>query len=175
MKSAVSPKHGSWVVRPHGPLVAVDDGIFTVEGTVHVPIGEFPRRMSVVRLTGRRLIIYSAICLDAPRLRELEAIGQPAFLVVPNEMHRLDALAFKQRYPDIVVVAPSGAQEKIQDKVPVDTTRPKLDDPDVTLYPVLGTREHEIAIEVKRASGSTLIVTTSSRTSATRMASRAGC
>jgi hypothetical protein len=151
-------KHDDWNVRPHGPLVEADDGIFTVTGTVHMPVGELPRRMSIVRLANRRLLIFSAVCLDEPGMKKLEALGAPTFLVVPNDHHRLDAMAWKRRYPSIIVVAPAAAREKIEDKVPVDTTRPQLDDPDVTLTPVNGTKEQEVAVEVKRASGTTLIV-----------------
>lgn len=147
-----------WTVRPHGPLSEVDDGIAIVDGTLGSPIGTMPRRMSVVTLEGGRLLIYSAICLDEAGMRALEARGTPAFLVVPNEHHRMDALAWKRRYPSLVVVAPAGAREKVEDKVPVDTSHPALADPAVTLTPVYGTREHEVAVEVKRTAGTTLIV-----------------
>lgn len=53
-----------WTVLPHGKLVRIDDNILSVSGLIHMPVGEFPRRMTVVRLADERLIIYSAIALD---------------------------------------------------------------------------------------------------------------
>jgi hypothetical protein len=62
--------------------------------------------MTVVRMKDPRLVIFSAISLDKAGIRALEDYGPPAFLVVPNDHHRLDARAWKDRYPDIQVVAP---------------------------------------------------------------------
>ncbi len=39
-----------WKVRPHGNLSKIDDGILTVTGPIRMPLGSFPRRMTVVRL-----------------------------------------------------------------------------------------------------------------------------
>ena len=147
-----------WKVQPHGEIEQIDAGLWTVSGTIHVPIGMFPRRMTAVRLEGHRLLIYSAIALDDATLETLEHLGTPAFLVVPNDHHREDALAWKQRFPAIQVVAPGGCVEKVSSKVPVDSTAPDLGDPAVQLLPVPGTREHELALLVHRATGSTLIV-----------------
>jgi hypothetical protein len=147
-----------WIVRPHGNLEQLDEGLWTVSGSIHVPVGEFPRRMSVVRLAVGRLLIYSAIAVDEATLQGLEALGTPAFLVVPNEHHREDALAWKQRYPGMQVVAPPGSREKIESRVPVDTTAPDLGDAAVSLMVVPGTRAHELALLVRRTGGSTLVV-----------------
>ena len=37
-----------WKVRPHGKLSRVDEGILTVTGPIRMPLGSFPRRMTVV-------------------------------------------------------------------------------------------------------------------------------
>ena len=58
-----------WQVLPHGSLVEMDDGILTVAGDIPMPLGHFPRRMTVVRLSGNRTAIFSAI--DALMLRPL--------------------------------------------------------------------------------------------------------
>ncbi len=46
-----------WTVLPHGKLSRLDDNMLTVTGDLHMPIGDFPRRMTVVRLSDARLII----------------------------------------------------------------------------------------------------------------------
>jgi len=92
-----------WKVLPHGQLTAVDDKVWTVTGTIHMPVGDFERRMSVVRLRDGRLVIWSAIALDEPEMARLEAFGRPAWLVVPGDDHRMDARIWLQRYPHLDV------------------------------------------------------------------------
>jgi len=53
------------------------------------------------------------MALDANEMARLEAFGAPAFLIVPNDHHRLDAKAWKDRYPQVQVVAPEGARARI--------------------------------------------------------------
>ena len=123
-----------------------------------MPLMNFPRRMTVVRLRDGRLVIWSAIALDETEMATLEAAGRPAFLVVPNDEHRLDAKAWKERYPQLAVVAPEGARDKVAEAVPVDTTAPDFDDPDVRFLVVPGTRGHEAALVVRRPDGTTLVL-----------------
>src|SRR5476651_662911 len=94
-----------WTVLPHGKLSQVDDDILTVVGKIHMPLMDLPRRMTVVRLADSRLVIYSAIALDDDEMTALEAFGQPAYLIVPSDKHRLDAKIWKDRYPALKVVA----------------------------------------------------------------------
>ena len=95
-----------WKVLPHGKLTEVDENVLTVTGELHMPLTDLPRRMTVARLHDSRLVIFSAIALDEVEMLALEEYGQPAFLVVPNHHHRLDARVWKERYPSIQVVSP---------------------------------------------------------------------
>jgi hypothetical protein len=122
----MSSPHKEWTVLPHGPLEEIDDGILTVTGEIGMPLAKLERRMTVVRLNGRRLVIYSAIALDPAGMARLESFGQPAFLIVPSDLHRLDARIYKDRYPAMKVVAPQGARKKVEEVVPVDTGRSGL-------------------------------------------------
>ncbi len=147
-----------WNVLPHGKLTPMDDGMLTVEGRIKMPLMDLPRRMTVVRLHDSRLVVWSAIALDDAAMATFEAFGRPAFLVVPNDHHRLDAKAWKNRYPELKVIAPEGAREKIADVVAVDTTSPDFGDPGVTFVTVPGTRAHEAALVVRRERGTTLVL-----------------
>ena len=147
-----------WKVLPHGPLSELDSGILGVVGDLPMPLTHLPRRMTVVRLRGGGLLIWSAVSLDAAGMVRLEAYGRPEFLVVPSDHHRHDAAAWKARYPELKVVAPAGAREKIAETVAVDTTTPDFGDPDVRFAPVPGTRDSEAALTVHRPSGTTLVV-----------------
>jgi hypothetical protein len=123
-----------------------------------MPLTTLERRMTVVRLDDGRLVIYSAIALDEEQMRELEAFGAPAFLVVPNHLHRLDAGAWKQRYPGLCVVAPSGSRASIEEVVAVDTTSPDFGQRSLRLVEVDGTGAREAALEVHEQGLITLLL-----------------
>jgi len=147
-----------WEVMPHTPLVEIDDGILTVAGEIRMPLGNFPRRMTVVGLSRNRSVIFSAIAVDEAAMRKVEAVGKPAFLIVPNGHHRLDAAAWKKRYPKIKVLCPPGAKDKVGEAVPVDSTDDILGEKDVDFVIVAGTGGAEAALVVRRERGTTLVV-----------------
>jgi hypothetical protein len=147
----------AWQVMPHGSLQEIDDGILSVCGEIRMPLGNFPRRMTVIRLAGNRAAIYSTIALDEPQMLRIEAMGQPTILIVPGDGHRLDSKIWKQRYPGITVVAPPGARKAVEEAVPVDATSDILDDPATIFHIVAGMKGHEAALTVRRPSGTTLI------------------
>jgi hypothetical protein len=91
-------------------------------------------------------------------MRALEDFGTPAYLIVPSDIHRMDASAWKQRYPAMCVVAPSGARAKVEEIVPVDATEVDFGDPAVRFLTVPGTGNREAALVVETKSGTTLIV-----------------
>ena len=147
-----------WTVLPHGKLSRLDDNLLSVTGDLQMPVGKFPRRMTVVRLHDGRLVVYSAIALDEAEMRALEAFGEPSFLVVPNDIHRMDAKIWKDRYPQMRVVAPAGVKKQVEELVPVEDTAPNLGDPQVQFVTVPGTQEREAALVVRTWSGTTLVV-----------------
>jgi hypothetical protein len=147
-----------WTVLPHGKFSQIDDGMLTVTGQIRMPLGSFPRRMTVVRLRDSRLVVWSAIALDAEEMATFDAFGRPAFLIVPNDHHRLDAKVWKDRYPQVKVVAPKGSRAKVEKVVTVDTTAPNFGDPEVRFVTVAGTREREAALVVRTRNGTTLVL-----------------
>lgn len=147
-----------WEVMDHGELTEIDDGILTVPGTIKMPLGTFPRRMTVLQLFGGRTVIWSAIALDEPEMARIEAMGRPAFLVVPSDHHRLDAKIWKDRYPALQVVTPPGARESVGEAVSVDFTSDPFGDPDLRFVTVPGMEQAESALIVRRAGGTTLVL-----------------
>jgi hypothetical protein len=154
----MSKPFDEWTVQPHGKLTQVADTIWSVVGAIRMPLLSFPRRMTVVQLRDRRLVIYSAIALDDEQMVVLRSLGDPTYLIVPNDHHRLDARAWKRRFPSIVVAAPAGAREKVEDTVHVDTVAPDFADPSVQFATVLGTGDKEAALIVHNAAGTTLVL-----------------
>ena len=148
-----------WTVLPHGRLQRVDEGVLSVTGLLRMPpMGEVPRRMTVVRLHDGRLVIYSAIALAEDEMTALENYGVPAFLIVPGNIHRMDARVWKQRYPSLMVVAPAGARKKVEEVVHVDATDVEFDDASVRFLAVPGTEGLEGALVIERESGTTLVL-----------------
>jgi len=74
--------HQQWKVLPHGRLHEIDPNILTVTGTISMPLLKLPRRMTVARLTGKRLVIFSAIALAASATAAQAQVGKG--LVDPN-------------------------------------------------------------------------------------------
>jgi hypothetical protein len=149
----------TWTVLPHGRLTEIDDNLRTVTGLLHMPpMGQVERRMTVVRLRDGRLVVYSAIALDEPQMKELEAFGTPAYLIVPNDIHRMDAKIWKARYPALKVIAPAGARARVGEIVDVDTDEVDFGEPGVRFITVPGTGEGEGALVVETASGTNLVL-----------------
>jgi hypothetical protein len=148
----------TWTVLPHGKLSVVDDNLLTVTGQLHMPFGDFPRRMTVARLQDGRLVIFSAIALDESEMHALEAFGKPTFMIVPNDIHRMDAKIWKDRYRELCVIAPEGARAKVEEVVNVDATDIDFHDPRVHYLTVPGMAGHEAALLVETSSGTTLVV-----------------
>lgn len=147
-----------WTVLPHGKLTRLDDNLLSVTGDLHMPIGDFPRRMTVVRLHDGRLVVFSAIALEEAEMQALESFGDPAFLIVPNDIHRMDAKIWKDRYPAMRVVSPAGVKKQVDEIVAVDDIAPNFGDPQVQFVTVPGTQEREAALVVRTWSGTTLVV-----------------
>ncbi len=148
-----------WTVLPHGRLTRLDDDLLSVEGTLRMPpMGDVSRRMTVVRLIDGRLVVYSAIALDEAEMIALETFGTPAYLIVPSDIHRMDAKTWRDRFPGMTVVTPAGARAKVEEVVPVDATDVDFGDPAVQFVVVQGTGEREAALVVATANGTTLVL-----------------
>lgn len=147
----------AWTVGPHGPVEQIDEGLLSVAGEIVMPLGRFPRRMSVVALAAGGAAVWSAVALKEEDMARIEALGPLRFLIVPNAGHRTDAHIFKARYPGIKVIAPKGSAQAVAEAVAVDATEDILDDPDVRFVTVAGTAEAEGALIVRRDGGTTLI------------------
>jgi hypothetical protein len=154
--SAVTTAPGTWNVLEHGPIEKLEPNLWRVEGDL--PSMSMRRVMTLVRMRDGRLVIHSAIALEDELMREIEAFGTPTFLVVPSGYHRMDAPAFKARYPDLRVVCPAAAREPVEKAVPVDLTYDGFpEDPDVVLRHVSGVGEREGVMLVRHEGGCTLV------------------
>jgi hypothetical protein len=139
-----------WIVQPHRGLICLTDGIYTVEGSIVMPLGRFPRRMTVLRLRDGGSAIWSPIPLREQQMSRLEGWGPVRFLIVPNRGHRLDIAAWKNRYPQARIIAPPAAKAGVDIAAPVDATHDIIGDPQISFHLIAGTRADEFAMIVAR-------------------------
>jgi hypothetical protein len=149
--------HDEWTVLPHGPLTEVGPGLLTVVGQIPMPLGNFPRRMTVVGLPRNRTAIYSPIPLKEAAMKQIERLGNPAFLIVPNPSHRLDIAPFSERYPTARIITAPNARKRVNQAVRVDSTDADLGKT-AELAELAGVNRMELAMLVRHKNrGATLL------------------
>ncbi len=116
----MSDENTAWKVFRHWPIERLEDNLWRVQGTL--PGIPLYRVMTVIKRADGTLVIHGGIALEEDAMKEIEAWGTPAVLVVPNQAHRLDAARFKARYPNLRVYCPRPAKKKVEEIVPVDAT-----------------------------------------------------
>lgn len=146
----------TWSFLPHSPIEKLESNLWRVEAAI--PRNPIKRVMTVVRREDGGLVIHSAIALDDRSMTELEQFGTPAYLVVPNAFHRIDALRYKTRYPALRVVAPRGSAKKVSDCVKVDLAYNEYTgDNALTMQHARGTKEREGVLTVRSSGGTSLV------------------
>jgi hypothetical protein len=155
--NSVHSGQAEWQVLPHDPIQELADNLWRVEGAL--PHFSLRRVMTVVRLSDGRLVIHSAIALDEPSMRRLEAWGTPAFLLIPHSRHRLDAPRYKRRYPSLRVLATPAVLDKARAVVSVAGTYADMPaDPALRLEVLAGTGGAEGALIVHSADGASVVL-----------------
>jgi hypothetical protein len=149
--------HDEWRVLPHGPLTEVEPGLLTVVGQIPMPLGNFPRRMTVVALNNSRTAIFSPIPLPDLAMARIERLGRVAYLIAPNASHRLDLRPFHARYPKARIVTAPGALNAVEEVAGPVQTRAMLGD-DVDLVTLAGCGQAELAMLVRTPGGATLVI-----------------
>jgi hypothetical protein len=76
--------------------------------------------MHVWRASSGEVLVHSVVCLDDAGMATLDALGTVEWIVVPCAMHRADARAYRERYPDAKLLCPAAARAKVEEVVPVD-------------------------------------------------------
>jgi hypothetical protein len=146
-----------WTVLPHGPIEKLAENLWRVEGAL--PRMTLRRVMTLARMNDGRLVVHNAISLDEPSMMEIEAWGTPSFLIVPNGFHRLDAPAYRKRYPAIKVIAPRGSRTKVEEVISVDGTYEDFPaDPSVRFEPLRGIKDVEGVMLVQSGDGMTVVL-----------------
>jgi len=145
----------TWTVLPHDPIEKHAENLWSVSGKMP---GGNQRRMTIARRSDGKLVLHNAMALTDEEMKELEAFGTPAYIVVPNAFHRMDSFIFKQRYPKADVLCPQTARKKISQVVEVSGHLDEMPkDANVELFHLRGMKEREGALRVK-SNGQTALV-----------------
>ncbi len=145
-------------VQPHYPLIQITEDLWQVTGSF--ARGHLPRNMVIHRMDGGDLWLHSVIALHDESMRQLEALGVPEFLVVPNRRHCMDAAVYKERYPKVKVLCPEAAFQQVRKILPVhglaEEVLPMLG---VGCHQPAGIRPYELCYEVGTESSKVLVFT----------------
>ena len=146
----------AWTVLPHQPIEKLASNLWRVTGAL--PKMPLERAMTAARARDGRLFIHNAMALEEDAMQELEAWGNPAFLVVPSGFHRMDCARFAQRYPGAKVVCPAGSRKRVEQAVAVDTTYGEVaGDDSVQIEHLDGVKQREGVMQVRSDDGITLV------------------
>ena len=146
-------------VCPHGPLEEIGAGLWQVKGSLKR--SPLPRNMVVWRTPQKSLLVHSAICLNESTMKEIEALGPVTHVVVPCEMHRADAKAFQERYPEATFLAPACAREKVSQVInEFDNLEKGVEGLNVTLHRPSGLKDFELHLELPLEDGSRALIMT---------------
>jgi hypothetical protein len=151
-------KPRAWTVVPHQPLQKLDENLWAVRGTIPGIKMPLLRTMTIARRKDGRLVFVTAVPLEEPAMKAIEALGEPAFLIVPNGWHRTDAFPFKTRYPQLRVFCPKPMTRRVAEAVEVSGALEDLpSDERVSAFGVAGQRFGEAILTVRDAGGATLV------------------
>lgn len=149
----------TWTVLPHDPIVKHAANLWSVRGKLPGPGGGVTRVMTLAKMRDGRLLVHNAIALDDASMKEVEAWGTPAVLVVPNGFHRQDAKIYKKRYPDMSVYCPRGSTKRVAQVVcPDGPVEDAPCDDSVKLATLDGCKGIEAVVEVRSGDGVTIVL-----------------
>jgi hypothetical protein len=144
-----------WTVLNNKPIEKLESNLWYVSGILGKRV---ERKMLIARREDGDLVIFNPIALDEPGMAELESFGRIAYIVAPNAFHRQDTLIWKQRYPQVKVVAPRGAHKAVSKAAPVDLVCDELSaDPHMTLTHPAGFANKEALLLVRHGANQTVI------------------
>jgi len=146
-------------VLPHSSIEELAPLLWHVTGSVPFSASA-PREMVVYKLPDSTLLLHSAIALNEQAMAQLESLGTPKIMVVPNRIHRMDAAVYKQRYPKLLVVCPAAAKQYVEEVVQVDgSAEDVLPAYGIRCHEPAGIRPQELVYELPLPTGKALVFT----------------
>jgi len=107
---------------PANTLKRITDGVWIVDGPA-IRFGppllkfSFPTRMTVLRLASKDLFIHSPTPLVASLRAEIEALGEPRWIVGPNRIHYWWISDWHAAYPGASVYLAPGIEKQSRGRI----------------------------------------------------------
>jgi hypothetical protein len=116
--------------------------------------------MTIVRGASGGLLLYSVIAMHEDGLRQLEALGRPAVMVIPHRRHQMDAPFYKARYPQLRVLAanPSRVRGVAVDGGLNELSEQGLSEYGVEAYVLPGNIQEDVVMDVRLDAGHALCI-----------------
>jgi len=145
-----------WKVLPHGPIEQLEENLWTVTGELSIGL---KRVMVIAKRDDGRLVLHGLMALEESAQKQVETLGEPAFLIVPSGYHRMDAARYRDRYPNAKMLCPSGARRAVEKVAKVDGTYEDYPrDGSTELIDIDGLAKREGALVVRSKSGVTVVM-----------------
>jgi len=143
-------------IYPYGPPEKLAEDVWIVRGNLSYPLH---RNMVIIRLPTGQLVLHSVIAMEEDGLKALEALGTPAYSIVPSTLHVMDAPFYKKRYPSMKQLAPSASIDEIGRIVPLDgSVEAVLPLLGFALHKAPGTEISEFVYEFPMSGGGRMLV-----------------
>lgn len=143
-------------VFPHGLPERLSDGVWRVAGGLRFPLR---RNMIALRLPSGELLLHSVVALSEVGLKALEALGKPAYAIVPSVAHQLDSRFYHQLFPELKFITPAFARDEVAKRVPVFATAEEFLPPlGFVLHLATGIRIAEYVYEWPLPSGGRMLM-----------------
>jgi len=140
-------------IFPYSAPAQLATNLWQVTGAFGVP--GVPRNMTVFRNADGELVLYSVIAMHEDGMRHLESLGRPAVMVIPHRRHQMDAPFYKQRYPDLRVLAVDASRVR---GVGVDGKLEELSRFGIRAYALPGNGYEDSVLDLPIESGRALCV-----------------
>jgi hypothetical protein len=143
-------------IFPYGRWRELLPGLWVIRGKINAPLH---RNMVVLRLPNGDLVMHSVIAFDDVGMAELETIGRPAYAIVPNAQHQMDAPFYASRYPKLRMLCPAQARLEIRPPgliaAAAEEVLPGLG---FSLHPVPGSKAREYVYEYSLPTGDRVLI-----------------
>ena len=93
-------------------MLQLADEIWVEECWIRFLGFQLQTRMAVLRLGGRKLLVYSPVFLTADVREKLDELGDVAWIVSPNKIHNQTLTAYRTAWSDAALLAPPGLPER---------------------------------------------------------------
>jgi hypothetical protein len=100
------------VTRGDRKLVQLAEDLFLDESTIRFYGVRIQTRMTIVRLSGGRLFVHSPTFLGESTRRQLDELGEVAFVVSPNKIHNRAISQYMEAFPRARFFASPGLVER---------------------------------------------------------------